>query len=86
MVGDPGATSALADSLGVESLDVEPITVAPNLKAVLLAPHLGHTRFLRDVLPMKLLADAFEPEQESLDVYLAVPDYNERGVNVASAR
>jgi type VI secretion system protein ImpJ len=35
---------------------------------------------------MKLLADAFEPEQESMDVYLAVPDYNERGLNVAAPR
>ena len=58
MVGDPAASSALADALGVEHLDVEPVSIAPNLKAVLLAPHLGHTRFLRDVLPMKLLADA----------------------------
>jgi len=35
---------------------------------------------------MKLLADAFEPDQDSLDVYLAIPDYNERGLNVAAAR
>jgi type VI secretion system protein ImpJ len=32
---------------------------------------------------MKLLAEAFEPDQQSIDVYLAVPDYNERGLNVA---
>jgi type VI secretion system protein ImpJ len=32
---------------------------------------------------MKLLTDAFEPDQQSLDVFLAIPDYNERGLNVA---
>lgn len=32
---------------------------------------------------MKLLADSFEPDQQSMDVYLAVPDYNERGLNVS---
>ena len=35
---------------------------------------------------MKLLVDAFEPDQDSMDVYLAVPDYNERGLNVAAPR
>lgn len=34
----------------------------------------------------KPLADAFEPDQQSLDVFLAVPEYNERGLNVASSR
>ncbi len=34
----------------------------------------------------KSLAEAFEPEQESLDVFLAIPDYRDRGLNVASAR
>lgn len=35
---------------------------------------------------MKLLADSFEPDQESMDVYLAIPDYNERGLNVAGTQ
>jgi type VI secretion system protein ImpJ len=37
--------------------------------------------------PPKPLAECFEPDQASLDVYLALPQYRERGVNVApSAR
>jgi len=33
----------------------------------------------------KVLADYFEPDQTSLEVYLAVPHYRERGLNVASS-
>lgn len=80
MVGDPGATSALADALGVEKLDVEPVAVAPNLQAVLLAPHLGHTRFLRDVLPMKLLADAAMRSAAIRRFLAAAPTFPEMGV------
>ena len=37
--------------------------------------------------PPKPLAECFEPDQETLDLYLAVPQYRERGLNVApSAR
>jgi type VI secretion system protein ImpJ len=35
---------------------------------------------------VKPLAGHFAPEVESLDVYLAIPNYRERGFNVASAR
>jgi type VI secretion system protein ImpJ len=35
--------------------------------------------------PPKLLADCFEPDQTTLDVFLAVPQYQERGMNVASS-
>jgi anion-transporting ArsA/GET3 family ATPase len=80
MVGDPSANSALADALGVERLDIEPVTVAPNLKAVLLAPHLGHTKFLRDVLPMKLLADAAMRSAAIRRFLAAAPTFPEMGV------
>lgn len=80
MVGDPGASSALADALGTPHLDAEPITVAPNLKAVVLAPHLGHTRFLRDVLPMKLLADAAMRSAAIRRFLAAAPTFPEMGV------
>ena len=33
--------------------------------------------------PPKPLADCFEPDQQTLDIYLAIPHYRERGVNVA---
>jgi type VI secretion system protein ImpJ len=35
--------------------------------------------------PLKQLADCFERDQTSLDVYLAVPDYRDRGLNVATS-
>ena len=36
--------------------------------------------------PLRPLAGQFGPDQDSLDVYLTVPDYRDRGVNVANAR
>jgi len=36
--------------------------------------------------PVKPLAEHFAPGVESVDVYLAIPNYRERGFNVASAR
>jgi len=35
--------------------------------------------------PPKLLADCFEPDQTTLDLYLAIPQYQERGLNVATS-
>ena len=35
--------------------------------------------------PPKLLAECFEPDQTSLELYLAVPQYRERGLNVATS-
>ena len=80
MAGDPAASSALADALGVDHLDVEPVTVSENIKAVLLAPHLGHTKFLRDVLPMKLLADAAMRSAAIRRFLAAAPTFPEMGV------
>ncbi|HSO37835.1 MAG TPA: ArsA-related P-loop ATPase, partial [Labilithrix sp.] len=80
MVGDPTASSALADALGIDTIDIEPVTVAPNLKAVLLAPHLGHTRFLRDVLSMKILADAAMRSAAIRRFLAAAPTFPEMGV------
>jgi type VI secretion system protein ImpJ len=34
--------------------------------------------------PARALADAFDPDQESIEVFLAVPSYREAGVNVTS--
>jgi type VI secretion system protein ImpJ len=36
--------------------------------------------------PLKQLAQFYEPRQETLDVYLAIPEHRLRGLNVASAR
>ena len=35
--------------------------------------------------PPKQLADCFEPDQTTLDLFLAVPQYRERGLNVATS-
>jgi type VI secretion system protein ImpJ len=35
--------------------------------------------------PPKLLGDCFDPDQDSLDLYLAVPQYRDRGMNVATS-
>jgi type VI secretion system protein ImpJ len=35
--------------------------------------------------PLKQLGDCFEPDQTTLDVHLAVPQYRERGLNVANS-
>ena len=35
--------------------------------------------------PPKQLAECFEPDQTSVDLYLAIPHYRERGVNVAAS-
>jgi type VI secretion system protein ImpJ len=35
--------------------------------------------------PLKQLAECFEPDQTTLDLFLAVPDYRERGLNVATS-
>lgn len=80
MAGDAGTASALADALGIDTLDVEPKEVSPNLSAVLLAPHLGHQRFLRDVLPMRLLADAAMKSAAIRRFLSAAPTFPEMGV------
>jgi type VI secretion system protein ImpJ len=36
--------------------------------------------------PPKLLTDCFQPDQEDLDVYLAIPPWREGGLNVAAPR
>ncbi|HTS31557.1 MAG TPA: type VI secretion system baseplate subunit TssK [Bryobacteraceae bacterium] len=37
------------------------------------------------VPPLKQLAECFEPDQTTLEMYLAVPQYRERGLNVATS-
>jgi len=73
-------SSALADVLGLPALAGEPIEVAPNLHAVALQPSLGHQRFLRDVLPMKFLADAAMKTGAIRRFLSAAPTFPEMGV------
>src|SRR5262245_62082559 len=36
--------------------------------------------------PLRQLPECFDPDQASLDLFLAVPQYRDRGLNVASSR
>ena len=80
MAGEPGGTSALADALGVERLGDQPVEIAQNLRALVLSPTLGHQKFLRDVLPMKLLADAAMRSSAVRRFFAAAPTFPEMGV------
>ncbi len=72
--------SALADALGVPKISEQPEEIAPNLRIASLAPSLGHQRFLRDVLPMKLLADAAMRTGAIRRFLAAAPTFPEMGV------
>jgi anion-transporting ArsA/GET3 family ATPase len=80
MAGEPGAASALADALGLESLSEQPVDVAENLRALVLSATLGHQRFLRDVLPIRFLADAAMKSAAIRRFLLAAPTFPEMGV------
>lgn len=77
---EEASTSALADALGAPHLGEQPIAIAPNLTALGLTPALGHQRFLRDVLPMKLLADAAMKTGAIRRFLAAAPTFPEMGV------
>jgi arsenite/tail-anchored protein-transporting ATPase len=80
MAKDGDESSALAEALGVERLTESPATFEPNLSAMLLTPQFGHQQFLRDVLPMKLLADAAMKSGAIRRFLSAAPTFPEMGV------
>lgn len=73
-------TSALAQAFGRKELDDQPMDIAPNLRAVALSPSLGHQKFLRDVLPMRLLADTAMRSAAIRRFLSAAPTFPEMGV------
>jgi arsenite/tail-anchored protein-transporting ATPase len=77
---EDATTSALADALGIPKLTDQPVEIAPNLRVASLAPSLGHQRFLRDVLPMKILADAAMRTGAIRRFLSAAPTFPEMGV------
>jgi arsenite/tail-anchored protein-transporting ATPase len=80
-IASEGAESSpLADALGVPRLGEDPSVVAPNLRAALLTPTRGHQRFLRDVLPVRLLADAAMRSAAIRRFLGAAPTFPEMGV------
>lgn len=77
---DETTTSSLADALGVTTISEEPVEVAPNLRLAALAPTAGHQRFLRDVMPVKFLADAAMRTGAIRRFLSAAPTFPEMGV------
>ena len=80
MAKEVDEASALADALGVSSLGEHPVAVDENLSAMLLTPTVGHQKFLRDVLPMKILADAAMKSGAIRRFLSAAPTFPEMGV------
>lgn len=79
MTKEGEVSSPLADAFGVPSLGDEPVTVGERLRAVAIAPTAGHQRFLRDVLPMRLLADAAMKSAAIRRFLIAAPTLSELG-------
>jgi anion-transporting ArsA/GET3 family ATPase len=80
MSNDPDVASPLAEALGVDKLTEHPQEIAPNLRAILLTPTLGHQKFLGDVLPMRILADAAMKSAAIRRFLAAAPTFPEMGV------
>lgn len=80
MAKEGDEASALGDALGVPRLGEQPVAVDANLSAMLLTPTVGHQQFLRDVLPMKLLADAAMKSGAIRRFLSAAPTFPEMGV------
>jgi anion-transporting ArsA/GET3 family ATPase len=77
---EPDATSPLARALGIDRTPEEPGRVEGSLSAVLLTPTAGHARFLRDVLPLGMLADAALKSAAIRRFLHAAPTLSEIGI------
>lgn len=80
IANEDATTSALADALGAPKITEQPEEIAPNLRIASLSPTMGHQRFLRDVLPMKILADAAMRTGAIRRFLTAAPTFPEMGV------
>ncbi len=80
LANDAAIASPLADAFGVEGIGEQPAAVAPNLQLVALSPPLGHQQFLREVLPVKLLADAAMRSAAIRRFLGAAPTFPEMGI------
>lgn len=74
------SVSALARALGAERATLEPATVSEGLDLVVLDASSGHRAFLRDVLPMRMIADAAMSSQPIRRFLGAAPSLPEMGV------
>ncbi|HEY1955009.1 MAG TPA: ArsA-related P-loop ATPase [Polyangiaceae bacterium] len=78
--GSGTLTSPLAAALGVPPLVDEPRRVSDRLFAARLSPLAGHLQFLRDTLPMRLLADAAMRSAAVRRFFHAAPTLAELGI------
>jgi anion-transporting ArsA/GET3 family ATPase len=77
---DGATTSALAAALGADGITDEPREIAPRLHLGAISGTAGHQKFLRDVLPMKVLADAAMRSGAIRRFLSAAPTFPEMGV------
>jgi arsenite-transporting ATPase len=77
---DADSSSPLAEALGASRSSDEPIEIAHNIRSVLLTPSMGHHHFLRDALPMRVLADAAMKSSAIRRFLLAAPTFAEMGM------
>ena len=77
---EPDSTSPLGEALGGIKIGEEPTELSENLSAALLTPHIGHLQFLRDALPMRMLADAALKSAAIRRFLLAAPTLPEMGI------
>ncbi len=80
IVPHPETPSQLALALGSTAPTEEPAPVAENLWLTLVTPTSGHLRFLRDTLPIKLLADAAMKSAGLRRFLQAAPGFSDMGV------
>jgi len=77
---DPDASSRVAEAFGVKLSGEAPREVAPGLRVGMVTPTMGHRRFLEDVLPVRLLADAAMRSGALKRFLAAAPAFSEMGV------
>jgi anion-transporting ArsA/GET3 family ATPase len=77
---EPDATSPLGEALGGHELGEEPVRISERLHGALLTPHAGHLQFLRDSLPVRMLADAALKSAAIRRFLLAAPTLPEMGI------
>ena len=77
---DDETSSPLFRLFGKEHGTVDPKQVAPNLEGVILQPSQGHHAFLRDALPMKMIADAAMKSAAIRRFLSAAPTFPEMGI------
>lgn len=77
---EPDEASPLSAALGGVKLSEAPVSLGGGLSAALLTPHIGHLQFLRDSLPMRMLADAALKSAAIRRFLLAAPTLPEMGI------